>query len=176
MSTEASQVETIELGLADAVLQGFKKCVGINIPIVGRIEVCVEVDVSRSKQITITLEVAVRGHRWKWPIHIDGDKCIRVSVIGPVAVELCVSGWKVESHAVSFHLQVYAILNTPIGSKRFKVIDQTITIPLPLAEEVEGFESMSAEESLMTLALLGAEVEELPAEPVATEGAVLALQ
>lgn len=177
MSPDTQQVETVHLGLKDAVLQGWKRCVGLNIPIVGRIEVCLEIDAAPSGQITITLEVAVGGHRWKWPIHLDGDKCIKVSVVGPLSVEICVTGWKVEAHAVSFHLQVYAIVHIPIfGDKRFTLIDQAVSIPLPLAEEVESLEAVPAEDSLLTLALLATEVEELPAAPVAAEGPTLTLQ
>jgi hypothetical protein len=176
MSTEASQVETVEFGLADAVLQAWKRCVGLSIPLFGKVEGCVEVDASPSGQITITLEIAIGSHRWKWSFQVDGDRCFKVGTAGPVSAELCVSGWKVESHAVSLHLQLYVILHTPIGDKRFLLIDQTVTIPLPLAEEVEGLASMSAEDSLLTLALLGAEVEEPPAEPVAVEGATLTLR
>jgi hypothetical protein len=174
MAAENQQVETLELGLKDAVLQAWKRCVGITIPLIGRIEVCLEIDASPSGQITITLEVGIGSHKWKWSVPIDGNKCIKIAVVPRLAVEICVSNWNVESHTVSFRLQVYAIVTIPIyGEKKFPIIDQTVTLPLPLAEEVEGFESLSAEDSLLTLALLGTEVEELPAEPAPPTGATV---
>ena len=163
-------METIQLGLKDAVMQAWKKCLGITIPVVGRLEVCLEIDAGPGREITFTLLVTVGGHSYKWSWHLNGDKCIDVKVYGPLSIEACVSAWKIEPHSVTFRLQVWVVLDLII-KKKISIFDQTITIPLPSVEELEALESLSAEDLLPTIALLGIEVEELPTEPESVSAA-----
>jgi hypothetical protein len=155
-------METVQLGLKDAVVQAWRKCIGVTVPIVGRLEVCVEIDAAPSCEITFTLSVKVGSHVYKWSWHINGDRCVNHSVYGPLSVEACVSDWKVEPHSVAFRLQLWVEVNLGIIKKKIEILDQRISFPLPSVEELEALESLSAEELLPTVALLGIEVEELP--------------
>ncbi|MGN6276540.1 MAG: hypothetical protein ACTHNP_11535 [Solirubrobacterales bacterium] len=156
-------METVQLGLQDAVLQAWKKCAGLSIPIVGRIEACVEIDAAPGK-ITFTLEVAVGSQRWKWQFSVNGDRCFEIDVFGPLSIQLCVSNWNLGSHSVSFNLAVAAIVEVFGIRKRFPLIDEPITIPLPLAEENNALGSVSPENLFAVLALMGAEVIDVEAE------------
>jgi len=151
-------------------VQAWRKCIGITIPHITHLEVCIEIDAGPGREITFTLTVIVGSHSYKWSWHINGDKCVNHSIYGPLSVEGCISEWKLEPHSAAFRLQVWVVVDLII-KKKISILDQKITVPLPSVEELEALESLSAEDLLPTLALLGAEVEELPAASGVASGA-----
>lgn len=163
-------METIQLGLKDAVVQAWRKCIKVTIPHVATLEVCLEVDAGPGRVITFTLMAKVGGHAYKWSWQVNGDRCVNHSIYGPLSIEGCISEWKVEPHSVSFRLQVWVVVHLII-TKRIEIFNQKITIPLVTVEELEALESLSAEDLLPTIALMGVEVEELPVEGGGTTAA-----
>jgi hypothetical protein len=147
-------MEKVELSLADAITQVWKKCFSVHIHWVGTFTGCVEIGASSSGQITITVDLSLGSHHWRWSFSVSGNKCWSIGVIGPVKLEACVSEWSIDKHSASFRLKV-----TLMGITLF---NEKITIPLMSAEELEALESASPEDLVSALAVLGAEVREVP--------------
>jgi hypothetical protein len=144
-----------QLRLEDAAVRGWQQCFGTT---VGgyKVEACVSIDATED-EIEMELVVTVGGVTYRFHETLDGNQCFRVSIVGPLSLEACISKWTVEEDSVSFTLAVFvsAVI-------RVKLYEGQLTIPFYDKEHVRALDSASVKnpEQLMHLLALLSSIEQ----------------